>query len=350
MSRVGVVIVNYEAGDHLGLAVESLLSQTTPPDRIVIVDNGSDDGSTAGFAERFPSVELVEPLDNLGFAAANNLGVERCDDCELVALLNPDAFAEPAWLETLVAAAELHPEHAVFGSLLLQHADDRFLDGTGDCYHVSGLAFRRDGGARADVERPTGDTFSACAAAALYRRDAFLEAGGFDESFFCYYEDTDLAFRLRLAGYRCLYVSDAVARHVGSVTAGLTSDFTVYHSSRNQTWAFVKNMPGPLLWIYLPQHLLVSALLVVRAVPLRRTQAALRGKRDAVRELPRVLGERRRIQSGRRIGALELRRSMSKGPGVYALPLVLLVRARRQRLDRAASLEASETAVAPLLG
>jgi GT2 family glycosyltransferase len=336
--RVGIVIVNHNAGDYLPLAVECLLAQTTPPHRIVVVDNASTDGSTA---QLHPSVELIVSHENLGFAAANNLGVAHCADCDYVALLNPDAFPKPSWLETLVRAAETHPEHAVFGSRLLMDADDRFLDGTGDCYHVSGVAFRRDGGARADVERPTGDTFSACAAAALYRRHAFLAVGGFDESFFCYYEDTDLAFRLRLAGHGCLFVSDAVARHMGSVTAGLHSEFTVYHSARNQTWTFVKDMPSALLWLYLPQHLLVSALMVARAVPLRCARAALRGKRDAVRGLPRVLGERRRIQAGRRVEPGVLRRSMSRGPAVYALPFVLAARARRQRESGTVTLAAA---------
>jgi GT2 family glycosyltransferase len=330
--RVGVVIVNYNAGEYVALAVESLLAQTMPPHRIVVVDNASTDGSTAGLAELHPSVDLVVPGRNLGFAAGNNLGVRRCVDCELVALLNPDAFVEPAWLETLVASADRHQEYAVFGSRLLLHGDDRFLDGTGDCYHVNGVGFRRDGGAPADVAPATGESFSVSAAAALYRRSAFAEVGGFDESFFCYYEDTDLAFRLRLAGFRCLYVADAVARHVGSVTAGLTSEFTVYHSARNQTWTFVKNMPGLLLWLYLPQHLLLSALIVLRAIPQRRGLAALAGKRDALRGLPRVLRQRRRLQAGRRVGALEVRRTMTRGLGVYVLPFVLIARGwRRQR-------------------
>jgi GT2 family glycosyltransferase len=329
--RVGVVIVNYNTGDYLDRALECLLAQTSPPDRIVVVDNASDDGSVEGFANRFPSVELLEPGKNLGFAAANNLGVARCVDCDLVALVNPDAFPQPAWLETLVAAAARHPEYAVFGSRLIDDADGRFLDGTGDCYHVNGVAFRRDGGAPADVVRKTGETFSVCAAAVLYRRNAFIAVGGFDESFFCYYEDTDLAFRLRLDGQRCLYVAEAVARHVGSVTAGLTSEFTVYHSARNQTWTFVKNMPGPLLWLYLPQHVLLSALIVLRAIPQRRARAALAGKRDAVRGLQRVLRQRRRIQANRRVGALEVRRTMSRGLGVYFLPLVLIARARRRQ-------------------
>jgi GT2 family glycosyltransferase len=335
--RVGVVIVNYNAGEHLGHAVESLLAQTTPPDRIVVVDNGSDDGSVEGFAMRFPSVELVAAPANIGFAAGNNLGVGRCADCELVALLNPDAFPQPTWLETLVAAADRHPEYAVFGSRLVLDADDRFLDGTGDCYHVNGVAFRRDGGASSDVIRETAETFSACAAAALYRREAFLGVGGFDESFFCYYEDTDLSFRLRLAGQRSLYVADAVARHVGSATAGIFSEFTVYHSARNRVWVYAKNMPSGLFWLYLPQHLLMNTLIVVMSVPLRRAGAALAGNRDAIRDLPRILRERRRIQAGRHVGALALRRSMSRGLGIYLLPFVLWARAQRRRRDAPAA-------------
>jgi GT2 family glycosyltransferase len=331
---VGVVIVNYNAGEYLAMAVESLLAQTTQPDRIVVVDNASTDGSTAELVERFPSVELLVPEENMGFAAANNLGVAQCADCEFVALLNPDAFPEPGWLETLLAAAAGHPEYAVFGSRLLLNGDDRFLDGTGDCYHVNGLGFRRDIGAPAEVHRPTGESFSACAAAALYRRAAFVEVGGFDESFFCYYEDTDLAFRFRLAGYRCLYVADAIARHVGSATAGAFSEFTVYHSARNQVWAYVKNMPGALFWLYLPQHLVMNVLTVIAYLPRRRAGAAFAGKRDAVRDLPRVLRQRRRIQSQRRVGALAVRRSLSRGPSVYFLPFVLRSRARRQRRNQ----------------
>src|SRR5438067_3225200 len=222
---VAVVIVNKSAGPHLGRVLESLGRQTIAPQRVIVVDNASDDGSLDGLDTRFPTVELVRSTENLGFAAANNLAVRMSDDCEFVALLNPDAFPEPQWLETLLAAADAHPDCAFFGSRLVLADDDLTLDGTGDHYHVSGTAWRRDQGATARVERPEGETFSACAAAALYRREAFDTVGGFDESYFCYYEDTDLAFRLRLAGHRGLYVHDAVAYHVGSATTGLLSAF-----------------------------------------------------------------------------------------------------------------------------
>jgi GT2 family glycosyltransferase/peptidoglycan/LPS O-acetylase OafA/YrhL len=336
VTRVGVVVVNKNAGPHLAETLATLGEQTVRPHRVVVVDNASDDGSLDGLDARFPSVEFVRPGTNIGFAAANNLAVRMFDDCEFVALLNPDAFPELCWLEALLRAADAHPECGFFGSRLVLAADSDVLDGTGDEYHVCGTAWRRDQGAAATVVRPEGETFSACAAAALYRREAFLAVGGFDESFFCYYEDTDLAFRLRLDGQRGLYVPGAVARHVGSATAGLYSEFTVYHSARNQTWTFLKNMPGPLLWLYLPQHVFMSALMVVLSAPRRRAGAVLAGKRDAVRDLPRLLADRRRIQAGRKVSALEVRRSMARGIGVYLLPFVLFARARRQRRARPA--------------
>jgi len=332
----GVVIVNKNAGPHLAHVLESLEGQTVAPRRVIVVDNASDDGSLDGLDARFPSVEFVRSAENLGFAAANNLAVQMSDDCEFVALLNPDAFPEPQWLETLLGAAAAHPECAVFGSRLMLADDDGTLDGTGDQYHVSGTAWRRDQGASAQIERPEGEIFSACAAAALYRREAFLAAGGFDETFFCYYEDTDLAFRLRLAGHRCLYVPGAVARHVGSATTGLLSAFTIYYSSRNQEWAYAKNMPSLLFWLYLPQHLLVTALTTLAYALKGQGRAAVLGKRDALRDLGPVLAERRRIQADRVASSREIRDAMTRGGAVYALPFVIRARERRRKRRTAA--------------
>ena len=128
------------------------------------------------------------------------------------------------------------------------------LDGTGDVYHVSGRAWRRDWGRPAKDAGSTLPILGACAAAALFSREAMLLAGGFDEDFFCFYEDVDLSFRLRLLGYAGRYVPAAVARHVGSASTGSHSDFCVYHAHRNLVWTYVINMPCALFWLYLPQH------------------------------------------------------------------------------------------------
>jgi GT2 family glycosyltransferase len=312
--RVAAVIVNYNAGEHLERTLGCLARQTLHPARTILVDNASTDRSLDGIAECHPEVELVRLERNVGFAAANNLAVRLADDCELVALVNPDAFAEPDWLATLVSAAEEHPEYSFFGSRLVLSLTPELLDGTGDVYHVSGVAWRRDQYWPAELARGRGETFSACAAAAVYRRDAFLEVGGFDESFFCYYEDSDLAFRLRLAGHRCLHVDDAVVHHYGSATSGVRSDFSLYHSLRNQVWTYVKNMPGPLLLLYSPLYLLNALLALIALTFEGRARLMLRAKRDALRELPRVLRERRRIQRARRAGAAELRAVLATGP------------------------------------
>jgi GT2 family glycosyltransferase len=316
--NVAVVIVNANAGKHLARALECLEQQTLRPARTIGVDNLSTDGSTADLGDRFPAIELVQPGENLGFAAGNNLAVSLASDCEWVALLNPDAFPEPTWLERLSAAADANPEYEFFGSRLVSAESPELLDGTGDMYHVSGMTWRRDHGAPV-VPRPTGEVFSPCAAAALYRRDVFVAAGGFDESFFCYYEDSDLAFRLRLAGHRCLHVDDAVVQHVGSATTGRVSDFTVYHSFRNQVWTFAKNMPAPLLALYLLQHLVVNLLTFLAFVVHGQGRAITRAKWDALRGLPRILRERRRIQSQRRAGVRDLRALMAKGAGGFAI-------------------------------
>jgi GT2 family glycosyltransferase len=320
--RVGVVIVNYNAAGFLDRALEALAGQTRAPDRVIVVDNASADGSAEDLERHYAGVELIRLTKNVGFAAANNAGIWAAAECDWVALLNPDAFPEPDWLEQLVAAAQRESGYSFFASRLLLADEPHKVDGTGDVYHVSGLAFRRDHGRSAlKASRPQEEVFAPCAAAALYRRDALIEIGGFDESYFAYLEDLDLAFRLRLAGHRCLYVPSSTALHHGSAIAGRTSDFTIYHSHRNLIWTYFKNMPSPHVWVYLPQHLLVNLAALIAYSLLGQPRTIVRAKRDAVRGLPRVLAERRRLQSTRRVGGRELRRLMGKGFAVFTTPL-----------------------------
>jgi GT2 family glycosyltransferase len=318
--RVAVVIVNFNAGEFLPRALDALGAQTVRPNRTIVVDNASGDGSPETVAERYPHVELIPLERNAGFAAANNVGVRAAGDCEWVALLNPDAFPSPGWLEALLGAARENPRHSFFGSHMLQARDPDRIDGLGDAYHVSGLSWRREQGRRAVGRRApftAVDTFSACAGAALYRRDVFLEAGGFDETFFCYIEDSELAFRLRLQGHRCRYVPEAEVLHVGSALSGVDSDFTVYYSNRNLVWAWMKNMPSPLLWLYLPQHLLVNASMVLLYALKGQGRVVLAAKRDALRALPRVRRARAEAQARRAVGCFDLRRSMERGLSAY---------------------------------
>ncbi len=315
---VAVVVVNFNGGEIVEQCLEALAAQSRLPERTIVVDNASEDGSPDRIAARFPQVELIRLDHNAGFAAANNVGVRTAEDCEWVALVNPDAFPESTWLERLLETAEAKPEFSFFGSLLVRSEDQEQIDGTGDAYHVSGMAWRRDNGRPlAGAHLEPGEIFSPCAAAALYRREAFLAAGGFDESLFAYYEDSDLAFRLRLLGERCFYEPAAVVRHLGFSTAGEESPFTVYHSQRNLVWAWVKNMPTPLLLVYLPQHLLVNALNIGYYTARGQARPVLRSKLDALRGLPAVWKERRELQPRRVVSARDLRAQMETGAGAY---------------------------------
>jgi GT2 family glycosyltransferase len=319
-TRVAVVVVNLNGAAVLDRCLAALRRQTVRPARAIVVDNASTDGSAEDLEGRHPGIEVVRLAANLGFAAANNLAVARADDCDWVALLNPDAFPEPAWLERLLAAAEAHPEFAFFGSRLLRADDPETLDGTGDVLHVGGMAWRRDHGAPAAGTRlDPEEVFSPCAAAALYRRDVWEQVGGLHERYFCYFEDTDLSFRLRLAGHRCLYVPDAVVHHVGSAIAGTDTDFTVYHSFRNLIWTYVRNMPGVLAWVYLPQLVLVNAFLLGAFALRGRPLVIVRAQFAALLGLPRVLSERRAIQASRTAPVHSVHAAMARGLGGYVV-------------------------------
>ncbi|MHB8138573.1 MAG: glycosyltransferase family 2 protein [Smithellaceae bacterium] len=312
--KVAVVIVNWNGERFLERCLSALLAQTVAPLETIVLDNASTDMSL-DVVRRFPSVRVLAKNDNLGFARGNNQAIEAVSqDVEWIALLNPDAFPEPTWLETLTDAAKKHLEYSFFGSMLINAKKPFVLDGEGDIYHVSGLAWRAGHGDLADnSESEVKKIFSPCAAAALYRRDAFVEANGFDEDFFCYMEDVDLGFRLRLLGYRCLYVPESVVHHVGSATTGdQHSDFAVYHGHRNLVWTYVKNMPGLLFWLFLPLHVVLNFMTCINFLWMGQGRVILKAKWDAIRGVPRMWAKRRHIQKNRRVSLMDIWRIMDK--------------------------------------
>ncbi|MBZ0072522.1 MAG: glycosyltransferase family 2 protein [Burkholderiaceae bacterium] len=311
-ASVTVVIVNWNGGDLLDQCLRHLLRQSRSPRRILIMDNGSTDGSADRIRDT-AEVDVQFVGANLGFARANNLALKECDT-DFVALLNPDAFPDRDWLENLLHAARTHPDVAAFGSRQMVHGTENTLDGIGDVYHFSGLIWR-DGHGRphSEADDVDGEIFSPCAGAALYRRDALLEVGGFDEDYFCYVEDVDLGFRLRLAGYKSMYVADAVVYHVGSAcSGGQHSDFAVYYGHRNLVWAFVKNMPGTLFWILLPVHLLLNVVTLIHFTLHGQGAVMLRAKRDALKGIPSAWRKRRGVQAQRRASVRDIWRVLDK--------------------------------------
>ena len=311
---ISVIIAVWNSKTYLSNCLDTLIAQTFRDFEVIIVDNGSKDEAVDGLRERYPSLDLrTERLDsNRGFAAANNIGA-RLARGKWLALLNTDAFPEPDWLEKLVQASDEHPEYTFFSSRQIQAKDPKFLDGAGDEYHVSGLAWRRYYNYK---ERSYGlqleEVFGACGAASLYLRDKFLRVGGFDEDYFSYFEDVDLSFRLRLVGGRCLYVPQAVVYHVGSASSGQMSDFVIYHGHRNLVWTYLKNMPFALLGFYLPLHILMNLYFVISFTLKGRPRAIIAAKIDAIRGIPSILRKRRTMQESRTVSLSVLYRIMNK--------------------------------------
>jgi GT2 family glycosyltransferase len=314
LHKTSVIIVNWNGCQFLERCLAALMEQTVKPHEIILLDNASSDGSVE-IVRRFPSVRLIVLDRNTGFAQGNNLAMEAVSvESKWIALINPDAFAKPCWLEVLLEAVESNPGFDVFGSKLANAGDPTLLDGAGDAYHLSGLVWRMGHGSSvpASTENEC-EVFSPCAAAALYRRSVLQELGGFDEDYFCYVEDVDLGFRLRLAGYRCLYVPQSVVHHVGSgTTGGQHSDFAMYHGHRNLVWTFVKDMPGILFWLLLPLHLLLNLTSIIWFVFRGRGGVIWRAKRDAVLGLPKMWHKRQHIQKTRVASIGEIWRQLNK--------------------------------------
>jgi len=279
------------------------------------MDNGSDDDSLKYVPndERF-EIHLLG--NNLGFAAANNRALSLCET-EYVALLNPDAFVLPDWLECLMEAVERYPQIAAFASLQLFNDNPNIIDGVGDSYHASGLVWRdKHGATLQESDKLDQPIFAPCAAAALYRRQALDDVGGFDEDFFCYVEDVDLGFRLRLAGHDAMLVGSAVVHHVGSATTGgQHSDFCVYHGHRNLVWTFIKNMPGILFWLFLPLHLLLNLATIGYFGMKGQGRIILKAKFDAITGTPKMWQKRKVIQSKRIAPIRDIWCALDKGFG-----------------------------------
>lgn len=310
---VTVCTVAYQSGAFLQDCLDALAAQTFTDFEAVIIDNDSTDGSIE--ALRVPDARFrVERMGaNLGFAAGNNRAAFP-SQARFFATLNPDTRADPTWLEALVAAAERWPGAASFGSTQLRLDDANVLDGVGDVWHASGLAWRaREGKPATDIP-PERESFGPCAAAALYRRDAFVSLGGYDERYFCYCEDVDLAFRLRLAGWTSVQVPSAVVRHKGSGISGRTSEFSLFHGHRNRVWTFVKDTPGAWLWFLLPYHLAIDVALVLAARKVGGARTVAQAHWAALKGLGPVLADRKRVQATRRVKLRDLARAMVWAP------------------------------------
>lgn len=296
---ITVAIVNYNSGPYLARCLAALEGQTFGSFTVIVVDNASSDESRK-VLENMPAGWRAVPMaQNIGFAAANNRAFALAQS-PWIATLNPDAFAEPDWLEQLMRATRRYPEATAFGSLQIDANHPDRIDGAGDAYSAAGLPWRGGFGRPLSGNSAEGEVISPCAAAALYHRETLLAAGGFDEDFFCYCEDLDLGLRMRLNAQHAIQLANAVVRHVGGGSGGGQSEFARYHGIRNRLWVFVKDMPPGVFWPMLPVHLLMTAVLAVRSAIKGEFRIFARAMRSALAGLPRAIAKRREIQRARR--------------------------------------------------
>ena len=291
---ITIAIVNYNAGGMLAECLRALQLQDMEDFSVVVVDNASEDDSLANLPED-PRFTIIHSEENMGFAAANNRALLDANTT-WVATLNPDTKPAVNWLSSLLYAAEQHPDVVMFGSSQLNADNPEFADGFGDEYFCSGICWRRGNGAPTPAELPGGEVFAPCAAAAMYRTDWYQKMDGFCERFFCYVEDIDLAFRIRLAGGSCLQVPSAVVFHHGYAITGNRSDFTMYHCTRNMIWTYLRCMPLPLLLLTLPLHVGMVAFIYLWSIKQGRNKPVGRGIYDGIKAIRTSLHERRTIQ------------------------------------------------------
>jgi GT2 family glycosyltransferase len=304
VAEVAVVVPNWNGARFLEQCLNSLMIQTAPA-RIVVVDGGSCDGSRELVSERFDTVTLVALAGNAGFAGAVNRGIDVALSlgAEFIALLNNDAVAEADWLEQLLATAVAHPEVGTVTSKLM--LDDRVhLDSTGDFYSSWGWAYPRgrDEADRGQYDGPQSrEVFCGSGGASLYRAAMLREVGLFDEDYFAYLEDQDVGFRAQLMGWKARYEPAAVAYHRLMGTSSTIDNFGRYHAVRNCIYLYVKNLPHPLCWKYLPKFVVGLSLMAANDIRRRRFWSIAPAYLDALRHLPQMLAKRRAVQAGRRV-------------------------------------------------
>lgn len=252
MVEATVIIPNLNGMPYLEGCLSSLERQTAKNFDVLLLDNGSEDGSPEYVQKHFPQVRLHRYTDNTGFCHAVNAGI-RMSDAPYVILLNNDIVCEEHFVEALLKGIKEHQNCFSGQAKMLQMKHPELLDDGGDYYCALGWAFASGKGKKDRSRGKEKKIFSACAGAAIYRRKVLEQIGLFDEKHFAYLEDVDLGYRARIAGYENWYLPKAVVYHAGSATSGSAyNEFKVRHTSRNSVYLIMKNMPWPQILLNLP--------------------------------------------------------------------------------------------------
>jgi GT2 family glycosyltransferase len=273
--RVTVVVVNWNGKHLLGECLDSLRAQTYQNTEVILVDNGSHDGSVAYVEERYPEVRLIVLQENRGFAGGNNAGIRNASG-KYLALLNNDTRVDPSWLSSLLTEAEKNPPAVgMWASKILSYDNPTIIDNVGLLLYPDGLG---RGKGRLEVDDGqydrVGEALFPSGCAGLYRKNMLDEIGLFDEEFFAYADDVDLGLRARQAGWQCIYVPTAIVYHRYSASSSAHSLFKAFLVERNRVWVLLK---------YYPLEMILISPLTTLARLLAHYYGALTGKGASAR-------------------------------------------------------------------
>ena len=304
------------SGEVLEACLRALESQTVNDFEVVVIDNSG----TGRVQASSPRIRVIANDRNVGFGAAVNQAF-RASNATYLATLNDDAVADPHWLETLLADADMHPRIGMFASEV-RLAGTGTLDSAGMLIAADGSSKQRGHGAPPASLADANEALFPSGSAALYRRAMLEEIGLFDENFFLYCEDTDLGLRAQWADWGCRYVPGAIVEHRYSHSAGRASPLKAYYVERNRLYTIVKNFPAGMLFVA-PFASIVRYFWHVTAILAGRGKAAeyrdagnspvmlpwlvIRAHLAALFRLPKMLASRNRIRAARRISSAELR-------------------------------------------
>ena len=299
--KVYVVVLNWNGKDFIGQCLDSLNKQTFKAN-VVVVDNGSVDGSVELIEAKFPGVELLKQSKNHGFAGGVNIGIRHAQEkgAEAVALFNNDAIAEPNWLKQLIKKVNSDPQCGIVASKVLQNGNN-LIDNTGEYLSVWGLPFARSRDEKQDKTEPDETVFGASGGSTLYRSEMLKEVGLFDEKFFAYYEDADMNFRAQLAGWKTKYAKSAVVHHEIGGTSGKIKGFTTYQTTKNLPLLFWKNVPLKLLPKMAPRFFVAYGAIIASSLVKGRGAPAIKGFFASIKNIPHAASERRKIQRAKKV-------------------------------------------------
>jgi GT2 family glycosyltransferase len=306
---ISVVVVNWNSADDLDACLASLCRQRDRAFETIVADNGSADGSVDMVHAKHPWARVIEAGANLGFAEACNVGIEA-SRAEWVATLNNDAEADPGWIAALREGAVAGREAlGMIQSRILFRDDPPRINSTGVLIFTDGCSVDRDYGRPAEAAGAAGDVFCATAGAALYRRrmldEVRLPSGYFDRDHFMYFEDVDLGWRCRLAGWEAIYLPAAIVRHRAHASASRRGRYFVkVQCKKNHIRTLVKNASLP----FMARSFLATGLDWVR-IPFMGGPGALV---DLLRTLPRALAERGLVSALSRVPRRDVERRWAR--------------------------------------